>query len=375
VLLSERPRGTPLPRKTTGLDALRAQIDHIDDQLLALLSQRARLVVEVGERKRASGHDAIYVPGREKRIYQRLTRRNRGPLPPESVRAIFREVISSCLAMEQPLRIAYLGPEATFSHLAALEQFGSRATLQPADSIPGVFDEVEHRRADYGVVPVENSTQGVVAQTLDRFVSSPLTIKAELLLRIDHYLLSRAGRLTGIRRVVSHAQSFGQCRQWLADHLPSVPLEEVSSNAKAAAIAAKQPGTAAIAGRLAAEHYDLKVVAAHIQDQATNLTRFLVIGHDGLAAPTGEDKTTVLFSVRHQPGVLFTLLKPFADHHVNLTSIESRPMSGRPWEYFFFLDFEGHARDRRVARALRALQTQTLTCRVVGSYIAARQPK
>jgi chorismate mutase/prephenate dehydratase len=290
------------------------------------------------------------------------------------VRTIFREVISSCLALEQPLRIAYLGPEATFSHLAALERFGSRASLKPADSIAQVFDEVEHRRADYGVVPVENSTQGVVAQTLDRFLSSPLTIKGEVLLRIDHYLLSRSGRAEQVQRIVSHGQSLAQCRRWLAEHFPGVRQEEVSSNAKAAATAARHAGIAAIAGRLAADRYDLRIVAAHVQDEAENLTRFLVIGNEGISAPTGDDKTTVLFSVRHEPGMLYHLLKPFADHRVNLTSIESRPLTGRPWEYFFFVDFEGHARDRRVARALQVLKEQSLTCRVIGSYAAAGQP-
>jgi chorismate mutase / prephenate dehydratase len=368
------PRTTSGPIRRPGIDALRAQIDRLDEQLLALLNRRAQLAREVGERKKARGHGAIYAPGREKRIYQRLTVLNSGPLPAESIRTIFREVISGCLALEQPLRIAYLGPEATFSHSAALEQFGTRATLAPADSISGVFEEVEHRRADYGVVPVENSTTGVVAQTLDRFVSSPLTIKAELLLRIDHYLLSRTGNSRKVRRIVSHAQSLGQCRHWLAEHFPGVSQDEVSSNAKAAAEAARQPGTAAVAGRLAAERYDLKVIAAHIQDQANNLTRFLVIGSDGPGAPTGDDKTSVLFSVRHEPGVLFKLLKPFADNHVNLTSIESRPLTGRPWEYFFFLDLKGHMKDRRVARALRALEKHSLSCRVIGSYAAARHP-
>lgn len=360
--------------RRTGIDALRAQIDRIDEQLLALLNRRAEFVREIGERKKAGGRGGFYVPGREKRIYQRLKALNRGPLPTDSVRTIFREVISSCLALEQPLRIAYLGPEATYSHLAALEQFGTRASLLPADSIAGVFDEVEHRRADYGVVPVENSTQGVVALTLDRFVSSPLTIKAEVLLRIDHYLLSRSGRREDVRRIVSHAQSLGQCRRWLAENFPGVPHEEVSSNARAAAQAARQAGTAAIAGRLAADHYDLRAVAAHIQDEAQNLTRFFVIGSDGIGAPTGDDKTTVMFSVRHEPGVLFRLLKPFSDNKVNLTSIESRPLTGRPWEYFFFIDFEGHARDRRVTRALKTLEAQSLSCRVLGSYAAARQP-
>jgi len=368
-----KPTQSKLPPHV-GIDALRVRIDRVDEQVLGLLNQRAQLVWEIGERKRASGRQVFYAPGREKYIYQRLKRLNRGPLTDEGVRSIFREIISSCLTLEQPLRIAYFGPEATFTHLAALEQFGTRAAFTPVDSIPGVFDEVEHRRADYGVVPVENSTQGVVAQTLDRFVSSPLTIKAEVLLRIDHYLMSRDGRADRVRRIVSHAQSLAQCRQWLAEHFAGVPLDEVSSNAKAAADAAGDPRSAAIAGRLAAEHYGLKVIAAHIQDQAKNFTRFLVIGNDGIGAHTGDDKTTVLFSVRHEPGVLFKLLKPFADHKVNLTSIESRPLTGRPWEYFFFLDFEGHAKDRKVARALRALEQHSLSCRVLGSYAAAHQP-
>lgn len=363
-----------MPHHPPPLESLRKHIDQLDEQLLKLLNERAELARQVGERKRVDRFPGMYAPGRQKQIYQRLARLNRGPLPPESVRAIFREIISACLALERPQRIAYLGPEATFSHLAALEQFGTRAELIPLDAIPAVFDEVEHRRADYGVVPVENSTQGVVAQTLDRFVTSPLTIKAEVLLRIDHYLMSRSGRADDIRRIISHAQSFGQCRQWLAEHFPKIPQEEVSSNSRAAAEAARDPHAAAIAGQLAAEHYDLRIIASHIQDQAQNYTRFLVIGNDGISAPTGDDKTTVLFSVRHEPGVLFKLLKPFADHRVNLTSIESRPLTGRPWEYFFFLDFEGHVRDRRVARALRALEAHSLSCRVIGSYAAAPQP-
>ena len=279
----------------------------IDEQLVRLLNRRAELAIRVGHAKARGGHGgAKYAPEREKRIFQRLARLNGGPLRPQHVRTIFREVISSCLALEQPLRIAYLGPAGTYSQQAAAEQFGSGAALLPFASIDAVFDEVERGRAEYGVVPVENSTEGVVAQTLDRFISSPLSIKAEVLLRIDHCLLAQAAAGARVRRIVSHPQSLAQCRTWLAQHFPGVPVEEVASNAAAAALAARHAGTAAIAGRRAAERYRLKVVAASIQDQPNNVTRFLVISNDARGRPTGDDKTSILFAVPHEAGALFT---------------------------------------------------------------------
>lgn len=358
------------------LETLRAQIDHLDEQLVRLLNKRAELAIKVGHAKAKSGHGgAKYAPEREKRIFQRLARLNGGPLRPQHLRTIFREVISSCLALEQPLRIAYLGPAGTYSQLAAAEQFGSGADLLPFASIDAVFDEVERGRTEYGVVPVENSTEGVVAQTLDRFIASPLTIKAEVLLRIDHCLLAADADPKRVRRIVSHPQSLAQCRGWLSQHFTGVPVEEVASNAAAAALAARHPGTAAIAGRRAGDRYKLKVVAGSIQDQPNNVTRFLVVSYDPRSKPTGDDKTSILFAVPHEAGALFRVLETFAQQRINLSTIESRPLKGRAWEYVFFIDLSGHADEPRMAKALAALKRRALFAKVLGSYPAWRWPE
>ena len=326
-------------------------------------------MIEIGQRKHHA-RSSVYAPDREKRIFERLGAANNGPLSAESIRPIYREIIAACLTLEKQLRIAFLGPLGTFSHQAVREQFGAPAQLVPANSIGGVFDEVEQQRADYGVVPVENSTEGVVAATLDRFVTSPLTIKAEVQLRIEMCLLSRNG---GGRpqRIVSHPQSLGQCRQWLAQHFPGVPQVEVASNARAAEMASRDARIAAIAGRAAAELYRLKIIAPSIQDQAHNYTRFVVLGPESDARPSGDDKTSLLLSVSHEAGALHRVLKPFADNHVSLCSIESRPLKGRPWEYVFFLDLVGHVHEPRVARAVAALKKRCLFLKVLGSYPAA----
>lgn len=367
-----RLRGSRLSR-TVSLDALRAHIDRIDAQLLTLLNRRARLAIEAGHHKSGQGR-SLYAPEREKRIFQRVIERNPGPLTAASVQAVFREIMSACLSLEKPLRIAFLGPAGTYSQQAACDQFGSGANLAPVGSIGAVFDEVERQRADYGVVPVENSTEGVVAQTLDRFVSSPLTIKAEVLLRVDHCLLAREARPRAIRRIASHPQSLAQCRHWLAEHYPDVPLDEVASNAVAAQIAAKHPGTAAIASRQAAAEYGLRVVTAAIQDQPNNITRFLVIGGDGYGEPTGDDKTSVLFSAPHRAGALYRVLEPFARFHINMSTIESRPLKGRAWEYVFFLDLAGHVSEPAMVKALKAVEPRALFLKVLGSYPAWRWP-
>ena len=359
--------------RATSIDALRAHIDRIDEKLLALLNQRARLVVQIGQRKHAV-RASIYNPAREKRIYQRLAATNRGPLTTDSLRPIFREIISACLSLEKPLQVAFLGPLGTFSHQAALEQFGARGLPTPVESFAEVFDEVEHARADYGVVPVENSTEGMVAATLDRFVASPLTIKAEVLLRVEQCLLSKNGDGRHMRRIVSHPQSLAQCRRWLAEHHPGVPQVEAASNAQAAELASRDAHVAAIAGRVAAEQYGLRVVAANIQDLAHNCTRFLVLGRDGMGKPSGDDKTSLLLSVPHEAGALHRVLKPFADNHVSISTIESRPLKERAWEYLFFLDLVGHVHEPRIARALKALRSRCLLLKVLGSYPAAPRP-
>ena len=361
-----------MPRSKS-LAGLRREIDRIDDQLLALLNERARVAVEVGELKAKDG-GVVYRPEREKDIYRRLAALNDGPLDHESVRAIFREVIAACLSLEQPLQIACLGPLGTFSHRALRDQFGSRALPVPVESIGAVFDEVEHRRAAYGVVPVENSIEGVVAASLDRFVDSPLTIKTEILLRIDQCLMSKSGRAERVERIVSHPQSLGQCRQWLARNFPGVPQQEAMSNAQAAEIARADATAAAIAGRVAAERYKLAVIAANIQDHTSNYTRFFVVGRDPVGPPSGDDKTSLLVSVAHEPGALYRVLRPFADHGVSLCSIESRPLKGRPWEYLFFLDLVGHVDDTNVTKTLAAVKRRSLSVKVLGSYPAALPP-
>lgn len=361
-----------MPR-TNSIDALRAHIDRLDEKLLALLNQRARLAVAIGQHK-IQNRASIYTPDREKHIIRRLAAANQGPLKPENIRHIFREIMSACLSLEKRLRIACLGPLGTFSHQAVREQFGSASEVIPVSSIAGAFEEVERGRADYAVVPVENSTEGTVAATLDRFVTSPLVIKAEAQLRIEQCLLARDGRAEDLQRIVSHPQSLGQCRQWLSQHLPRLPLIEVASNAQAAITARDEAHVGAIAGRVCAEEYGLKILAANIQDQKHNRTRFLVLGLDGISKPSGDDKTSLLLALPHKAGALHRVLKPFADNDVSISTIESRPLKERAWEYLFFLDLVGHAEEPNVARALAAVKRRCLLLKVLGSYPAAPGP-
>ena len=359
-----------MPRPAT-IAALRRQIDRIDDRVLALLGRRARIAQAVGDAKARTKSD-VYAPAREKDVLARLVRRNRGPLTAAHVRAVFREIISASRSLERPLRVAYLGPEATYSHLAALAQFGSAAEYASAGTIAEVFDDVENGRAELGVVPVENTTEGGVGHTLDLLVESPLSICAEISLPIRHCLLARRGTTTArLRRVVAHPQALPQCRQWLATHLPGVELVETTSNARAAERASRERGTAAIAAKAAAERYGLAVLAEGIQDDAGNTTRFLVLGGADTARPSGDDKTSLVVSVRDEVGVLAKLLQPFARHGIDLIKIESRPLRERPWEYYFVLDLRGHRRDPRVERALAAVARRALRAKVLGSYPAA----
>ncbi len=359
--------------RTSSIEELRARIDAIDRRLLELLNQRARLAIEIGQHKRKQ-NTALYAPAREKEILRKLLKANRGPLNAERLRPIFREIIGACLSLEQPLRISCLGPLGTYSHQAVLQQFGTQTQIVPMPTIGEVFDEVEHQRVDYGVVPVENSTEGVVAATLDRAFESTATIKAEIQLRIEHCLLSRGGRSDQVRVILGHPQALAQCRKWLSQHYPSVPQIETSSTAAAAQRAREEEGSAAIASRIAADLYDLQIVAANIQDLANNFTRFWVLGRDGFGRPSGDDKTSIVLSTRHEAGALYRILKPFAEHGVSLCNIESRPQKGRPWEYLFFLDMVGHVEDQRVAAALEAVRKRALLCKVLGSYPAALPP-
>lgn len=355
---------------TPTIQALRLRIDTIDDDILNLLNERSRIVLEVGRLK--SGHNLdFHVPGRERQIYERLLSQNPGPFPNDALKIIYREIISACLALESPMKVAFLGPKATFSHLATMQQFGLSAELVPMKSIPAVFEEVEKGRALYGVVPVENSTEGVVSHTLDMLVESGLQIIAEIMLEVHHDLLSRTGRIEDVKKVYSHSQPLAQCRQWLDENLPGVPTVDVASTAVAAQIASDDYSSAAIASELAASIYDLKIVRSRIEDQVSNFTRFLTISRKGCER-SGNDKTSVLFAVKDEPGILCRMLEPFAKRGINLSKIESRPFKKKAWEYIFFLDLYGHVSDPDVSVALDELKQCCQFLKILGSYPRSR---
>jgi chorismate mutase / prephenate dehydratase len=352
--------------KTPSLEQLRNEIDALDARIVETLNQRAKIAGEVG-RLKASQDGDFHVPSRERAVYERVARLNEGPLPDEAMRSVFREIMSACLALESPIHVAFLGPLATFTHMAAQQQFGLSAQLVPQKSIPAVFEEVEKGRALYGVVPVENSTEGMVSHTLDMFVDSDLKITAEVLLEVSHDLLSRTGRVEDIRKVYSHPQALAQCRHWLEENLPNVALVDVASTALAAQIVAEDLGAAAIASGSAAEHYGLKVVRSRIEDQVNNFTRFIVVSKK-LAEPSGNDKTSILFSVKDEPGILYRMLEPFARRGVNLSKIESRPVKTKAWEYIFFLDMSGHVSETPVREAIEELRSFCQFLKILGSY-------
>jgi len=356
--------------KPHSLDHLRSKIDHIDAQMVTLLNQRATVASEVGHLKAGQDRD-FHVPNREREVYERVARMNQGPLPEEALRGIYREIMSACLSLESPVKVAFLGPQATFTHMAAQQQFGLSAQLVAQKSIPTVFEEVEKGRALYGVVPVENSTEGMVSHTLDMFVDSDLKITAEVLLEVSHDLLSRTGRMDDIRKVYSHPQALAQCRHWLENNLPNVPLVDVASTALAAQIVSEDLSAAAIAGCSAAEHYGLKVARSRIEDQVNNFTRFIVVSRK-LTDPSGNDKTSILFSVKDEPGILYRMLEPFARRGVNLSKIESRPVKTKAWEYIFFLDMAGHVSDQPVGDAIEELRGFCVFLKILGSYPKAR---
>ena len=347
------------------LSEIRKKIDEIDAKLLELLSDRANLVHEVGQVKQKEGV-GIYAPEREEALLQSLIKRNKGRLPEKSIRAIYREIMSASLALEKHLTIAYLGPEATWSHQAARSKFGASVEYIAQASIAEVFNVVARGKADYGVVPIENSTEGAVNYTLDVFMDSELKICAQFLLKIENNLIAKIPR-DQIRKVYSHPQVFGQCRQWLRHNFSHAELIEVSSTTRAAELAAQEPGAAAIAGQMAAEVYGLEVIESGIQDSANNATRFLVIGPH-TCPPTGEDKTSLMFCVQDKPGALFEAISPFKQLRINMSKIESRPSKRKAWEYFFFVDVEGHAQDEKVVEALDELQKHCTFVKILGSY-------
>jgi chorismate mutase / prephenate dehydratase len=360
-----RRREVSLSRNES-VDVLRKKIDQIDEKVVALLNARASLALRIGDNKRRNNEE-VYVPGREQAVLDRVSQLTRGPLSQRAIRSVFREVIGICRSLESPLKVAFFGAEATYSHLAAREKFGSAATLLPTASIDEVFQEVAQGRVSFGVVPIENSTEGVVAHTLDLLVDSDLEICAEIFLDIHHHLLSRSGRAEAIKKIVSHPQALAQCRRWLAGHFSKVEVEEVASTAHAAMMAATDGKLAAISSSVAKEVYDLQVVAENIEDQSLNITRFLIIGRDD-AKPSGDDKTSLVFSVKDQPGILHRMLEPFAKSRINLTKIESRPLKNKPWEYMFFIDFKGHKEESGVRRVIKKLERNCIFLKVLGSY-------
>jgi chorismate mutase/prephenate dehydratase len=366
----QRDRGAP----ENEIERLREQIDAVDDEILARLNQRAELVAQVGRAKRAEG-SAVYEPTRERRIAERLRAANPGPFPSAGLAPVFREIISATRSLEEAIRVAYLGPEGTFSHQAAREQFGALAVLTGVASISDVFAAVESGRAQLGIVPVENTTEGVVTQALDAFGEREVTVCAERVLRISNALLSRSGKLEDVRRVISHPQPLAQCRRWLDQHLPGAAREEMASTAAAAQRAADEPDCAAIGSLLSAEVYGLEVIAPSIEDRRDNSTRFLVIGGDP-PPPSGRDLTSVVFTIRRdEAGALFRLIEPFAREAVNLTSIQLRPIKGKPWEYLFFLDCEGHRSEAAVHRALDGAARVAHSTRVLGSFPRSDGPE
>jgi len=352
---------------------LRAGIDACDREILDRLNARAALVRRVGELKSRSGHAPVYVASRERDLIETLLSANQGPFPDAGIPHVFREIVSATRSLEEVVRVAYLGPEGTFSHQAATRQFGALAELVSAQHIGEVFELCERERAHYGVVPVENTTEGVVTQCFDALVESEVTICGELLLEIKQNLLTNAGGLDRIKKVGSHPQPLAQCREWLQRELPGIETVEMASTAVAAQAAAADPTFAAVGSEVAAEAYGLQVLEPSIEDRKGNSTRFLVIGTDR-PAPSGNDLTSAVFTVtKDRSGTLFRLLEPFAEHGVSLTAVQSRPMKGKPWEYLFFVDLEGHIDDESVTKALEGAARVAHSHKLLGSYPAATQ--
>jgi chorismate mutase/prephenate dehydratase len=361
--MSQDPSELEINRRRDAIDAL-------DRELLRLLNERAAHAKIIGSLK---GDSAAYRPEREARVLRAIQAENRGPLPDGAVTSVFRQIMSACLALEQQLRISYLGPAGTFSQAAVTKHFGDLVDAEPCASIDEVFRAAEAGQTDYAVVPVENSTEGAVGRTLDLMCQTPLTIVGEVKLRIgQHLLVNRAAgtTLASVTRVYSHAQSLSQCVQWLARHLPTVARVPVASNAEAARMAAAEPGTAAIAGDAAAAIYGLDIMAAHIEDEPNNTTRFWVLGRHG-AASSGRDETSLVMSAHNRPGAVHALLEPLAKHGVSMSRLESRPARTGLWEYLFFVDLEGHQTDEPVAAALAELRKRAPFLKLLGSYPAA----
>lgn len=350
------------------LEVLREKIDSIDTKLVKLLNERTRQALKIGKLKQKSGK-GIYVPAREKAVFARVVASNKGPLSDKSLRAIYREIMSAALSLEKKLKVAYLGPPSTFSHQAARSRFGGSVDYLSCETISDVFDSVEKETADYGVVPVENSTEGAVTFTLDRLAETSLKICAELYLPISNSLLARGPR-ERIKKLYSHPQVLGQCRQWLQREMSGVEIIPVASTARAAELAAHEKNAGALSSQLAAEIYGLETLESDVQDLSGNTTRFLVIGHDQ-NMPSGDDKTSLLFALQHRAGALYGALESFKKFGLNMTKIESRPSRSKRWEYYFFVDVAGHAEDVRVKKAMADIARHCAMITILGSYPVA----
>jgi len=350
---------------------IREDIDKTDSRILALLNQRARLASKIGDLKKKRSR-TFYIPAREEDITERLRAENPGPFPSDSIKPVFREIISACRSLEKKLTVAYLGPEATFTHIAGRQQFGHSAQFVPERSISDVFEEVERGHADYGVVPIENSIEGVVTHTLDMFLDSELTICSEIILEIRHNLLSVDGEIKNVKRIYSHPQAVAQCRTWLRKNLPNISIHEVASTAEAARMAAVDRDAAAVASEFAGDYYNLRIIEKGIEDRVHNYTRFLVIGRER-GPRSGRDTTSIVFSVKDRPGILYEVLGHFAGKDINLSKIESRPLKGRAWEYVFFVEMDGHITDKKIKEAISRLEKDCVFVKILGSFPKVRK--
>lgn len=347
------------------LNDYRKKIDALDEKIVKALNQRAKVSQQIGKHK-AKKNAGVYVSSREREVIKRIKKFNKGPMTDEALEAVYREVMSSSLSLEKELQIAYLGPEASFTNLAAVRKFGSQVSYVSCGTISEVFHKVENSDCDYGVVPIENSIEGAVTNTFDLLADGDLKICAHSSMEISHNLLSSAP-LDEIKKIYSKMEVFGQCRHWLQEHMPKVDYVETASTTRAAQIAVKEKGAAAIASLLAADIYHLRVVKKGIEDSSHNITRFLVIGTED-ASSTGEDRTSILFSIRDKVGALHDMLVPFSDNKINLTKIESRPSKKKAWDYYFFVDFEGHREDPKIKKALSRLDGMCKFLKILGSY-------
>jgi len=351
----------------------RNKIDEINLEILKLLNRRTKLVLDIGKIK-SEGRKEYYAPDREQQIYKQLEAANKGPFPNSALRNVFREIMSASLSLEKPVKIAFLGPVATFTHQACIQRFGLSGDFIAKVDIADVFNDVEKGRADFGVVPIENTAEGVVNHTLDTFVNSTLKISAEVMLAVSLALLNLSGKASDISHVYSHAHAIAQCKHWLKKNLPDAVVTETTSTAMAAQLASKDPSAAAISSLAAADIYGLRVVEKAIEDSAHNFTRFLVIGKE-IAKRTGVDKTSLVFAIKDSPGALYKMLKPFASRGLNLTKIESRPLKTKAWEYVFFVDLDGHITDKDIDTAVKELDEVCSFLKVLGSYPKSWPPK